>query len=510
MKVLKIIIGLTVFLQVSSAFAMRGACGDRPLPSDKIRKIRDIRLECSSGVDHYFRRPVSMSKDKMTAYKVAQTQNNRSKMQEIRKHDIEWAGVVPYQTIEKWTWVEWVYGADPVCGYDRVCTSSTDSKGNRTEHCTDVMRSCWHDETRYEARHCTNEKIDYTARFERDQSWNPSNPNYLDILPNKFDLMPGESESVQVYSNSSDSETVNPFVEVGDAWNKYSTAARFTNISGRVQCRMNQELKVHATVSTIERKIRKTPNAFTTPVDEFGKPISAVVWTGGLSTDKQMIAEAEPYELRLTDSSSAMVGLLAEQSRKFTAEYEKAKNQAGLGTNASDKEVRDAKEQSQNFNPFWKNTKVRVRLFEKRFLLRDVRVTRNLEMSESDMFTNFGDQFRISLTSSDFKNDLYRASGSILGFNLDSITQHLEVKLKPEQEYYFAISMYQTGIPFYAADCDSLEEFRERLGCKWGDSGVYSKELMLDFSTPENYDSRSFLIKFMNLQGNPWWKKWQW
>ena len=120
-------------LTAADARAMTGACGDRQLPSDRIRQVRNVHLECGSGVDHYVRTATDFD---YSTWSKLEKLGEREDMQKLRQNEAvpQWKGQIPYATIEVWDWTDWVYGANPVCGYDHVCsqTCSTDSKGNQS------------------------------------------------------------------------------------------------------------------------------------------------------------------------------------------------------------------------------------------------------------------------------------------------------------------------------------------------------------------------------------------
>src|SRR5690606_30791958 len=124
----------------------------------------------------------------------------------------------------------------PSCGYETV-TVGYDDDGNAITETR--MRSCLHDEARHETRHCSDEVMNYEANYERPDLnvWGPGTSaddrgidplkRYHDIIPNKYDLLPGETESIQIYNTSgnfslfdSGSTSLEPYVEFGDPWNK--------------------------------------------------------------------------------------------------------------------------------------------------------------------------------------------------------------------------------------------------------------------------------------------------
>ena len=64
----------------------------------------------------------------------------------------------------------------------------------------------------------------YTVDYAKDPQWDPSyagdgmeGREYMDILPNKFDLLPGESESVLVYANTGRQRSMTPAIAIAIA-----------------------------------------------------------------------------------------------------------------------------------------------------------------------------------------------------------------------------------------------------------------------------------------------------
>jgi hypothetical protein len=480
---------LAIVFGANEAQAVMGACGNRPLPSDKVRRVRNIHLECGSGVDHYIRTATNFD---YSMWSKLEKLGSRDEMQKLRQNEPvpQWRGVIPYATIEVWDWTDWVYGAHPVCGYDRVCseTCSTDSEGRRSCHetCHDVMRSCWHDEDRHEERHCSNESVLYEAHFVRPplSQWNPKTPGYYDVIPNKYDLLPAEVEDVQIFNNNRQSTTMSAVTEVGDAWNEYRFSMVYEETGGsRAECRFNHTYKMKVAIHT-EKRIndKQTPNAFRIPVDRFGKPIDPLAWTEAANSKNQTV-RTEPDQIRLTDASTTLITAMARQTRKFDAERIEAKMESGQGRNAKPEDV----EEIQKKSGFWKNTKVRVRLFQDVKWGRDIRWTHNLYTSGSEVADD--DQYRINLHGNDTGHDLYRASGPFS----DGIWNGLSVTLRPDKTYRLLVSMFQEGVPFYKQEG------------KWSsENSYYSKELPLEFKTDAHYDARSMWQKFINFQGEKW------
>lgn len=480
-----------------SAFAIRSrVCGNRELPRDKVRKFKRHSnvLLCASGVDHYIRQMIPFNYDKWIDLGRAKTLEARKKMQAFRQQEklIKWSGVIGYQTIETWDWVAWVYGPDPSCGYDEVCSTYKDSNGNTQKTCTQVMRSCYHNEPRTEYWHCSNEVMDFKSQFVRPSKdqWGPETvtedplTSYDDSIPNKYDLLPGEVEDVQIFSNRSRSQTIRPQVEVGDAWNKYSMQISPSSFN----CVMGKRYKIDVKINTVQRLAKKTPNAFRPPKNE-----NLFAWMENAMGDK-----ITPSRIRLQDTSADMIEAIARHSRQFAAQKELLKAQYGLGFSTKDEDIKEMADSS----GFWKRTNVRIRLFEKRFG-RDFRPAANKKTNGGDVAT--GDMYNIRLRSSDVDESMYQMSGfTLFGINPDDkLFKHIGIALIPGEEYEFRVSMYQRGVPFYLQDCN--EPKANTRYCENNENKFYSKEMLIPFEFESEYDQATFKQKWLDLASTQIW-----
>jgi len=492
---MRLVLGLVLALAATAAEARLGVCGDRRLPPGRTREIRNLRLECTSAVDHYIRTPVPFD---ILEWRRAEARRERDVMQEIGRAqpEIRWNGHLLYQTIERWDWTENVHGKHPSCGYDT--RTWRDSEGK--EHTTEEMRSCWHDEDRSESRHCSTERMTYEAEFVRPpvSEWNPRSSGYYDVLPNKYDLLPGEVEDVQVFSNSGQGARVRPVVEIGDAWNKYRAESVLDGWGAEAPCRFGQRFNLRARVHTLERLHKATPNAFRMPVDRHGRTMEALGWQEGMTTKGDFVRSI-PREIRLVDASEVLIAALARQSRKFEKEIEIAKDEAGRGRSTPVEGTRDFEKRA----GFWQDTHVRIRLFKIERLARDVRVTRNLYVRGANASSQ--GSYKIPLVSGDSAADLYRASGPVT----DSWWSGMRVGLEPGRPYELYVSMYQKGVPFYAQDCDEPEN-RNHWNCRLGlrtENHWFSKELPVPFVTEPMIEQRPAWQRLADFQGKPLWRK---
>ena len=419
-------------------------CRGKSLPHSKTRGRSTTRLECSGNVDHKVRKAQEIPEYSKWADAIKREGAKSQEAFDLRQKqpEISWNGQVPYSVTEKWTWIECIHGTNgSECGYDKVCNQvpysyqtcdsqnrCTTQTGTRTE-CHDVPKSCWYDVTRSATMHCSQEVMTYSAKFLRDPNWNPNSPGYNEFIPNKYDLLPGEVEDIQVFNGRGSSTTMRPSLVVGDQWNQYNP--RLTGSAVGARCEQGASNHLEVAIST-ERRLRKpSPNAFQLPVDRNGRALSPLVW----STDTNKAGKevkVRPKTLKLVDSSAALVGLMAKQSRR-NAERERLK--ADLAQESND----DAKKESAQFDPFYKNTVLKVQLVEDRWFWNG-KFSPPVFIQDADAISSAGfalskiqsirnsDSWKIPLDDADWLGTIYRLKGILP--NLIGIT---EKGLKPSQ-----------------------------------------------------------------------------
>lgn len=493
--------------------AGNGVCGGRPLPSGKTREWRNHILVCSQNASHFLREAVWLPEEDRKEWsrlnrlaRVSDSVENRKKMQLIGRKlpDIKWTGQILYETVEHWDWTDWVYGADPSCGYDEHEDCTTDSQGRKHCHTVRTMRSCWHDEDQHESRHCSNEVMPYESEFLRPNlsHWGPSGVSdskgkYYDELPNKYDLLPGESEDIQIYNTGggvegffySGNQTMVPYVVIGDAWNKYEVNVH-PNKMACVFGGGGYRLKV--AISTEHRIKKRSPNPFRAPVNRFGKEIEAVQW------DLNNGVRVSPYEVKLSDASAVMIQSIARNSRAFGKAGEIAEAEAEASRRVQDTSAEKVKENNTRLfdsksddDGFDKDTNLRLRLIKiLPRLQRDVRTTANLYGRGAEMGKGAtADHYEIELS------EFWHASGP---FN-DKWWHGITARVEPGYKYEFRVSMYQKGVPFYYQE----EDFT--IG---GEDNWFSKELPIPFEVPANAtDLRSGTQKLAEYYQKPWYQK---
>lgn len=450
-----------------------GACG-RPIPRDKTRHLRmsSIDLLCDVKSDNYIRTPQRMEYDDRMQWQGLETyakgrnlssdkkQEARAMMQTLgqRLPLITWQGSIPYNTIETWYWESEECGHNAFhCGTHEECT--TDSDGE--EHCVDVANYCCWDEGHTEYRHCSSEVMTYDAKFVRNTAYKPGHPDYYDIIPNGYDLLPGEVENIAVFTNSAEQAVLDPMARVENAWNDYNVSVKLRGIGESTECQQKVNRHASVEVHTVRRVKRQTPNAFRVPHELLAKPLEWIDGPGrsGKTEDRY------PFKINLTDAAEEVIDALAAHSRSFAAEREAAKASVGKGRSSSVKETRAVLMDEKNkADGFWNQTQVRIRVME------PVGFTRIRDVHAS--------------------NTLYSSANLASREGLYTLDTTFNYALQPFTQYEFRVSMYRKGVPFYTQ--------REDLYLKY-ESSFYSKELPLEFETL-SFDDRSSWIRW-----NDWW-----
>jgi hypothetical protein len=507
----------------TSSGSVASLCSGRVIPASKARNFHrgSQKMLCSSNVDHYIRRPQKFDFTKWSTH----VQNNQADQAFQYRRSlpaIQWKGAVPFTTVEAWTWESCDYVTSSFhCGtttktrtYDCSYTTprSCDAKnrctgGNRvSKTCTETYQdpnSCHADISQSEQWACSNEIMTYNAEYVRpdEKSWNPKTPGFKDAIPNKYDLLPGEVEDVQVSNNASFETSVSPQITVGDAWNKYQFSK---SINGTTAVACVENGKYHAEIKVITQEripSKKTPNAFRLPHDAHGKKINAIEGepvalepSGSFTVEKvneQNYIAGKPSALMLDDTSSSMMSLIAEQSRK-NAPREQAKEQLGLGTNKDGSD--DKKDPG-----FFKFTKVKVEMISNNRYWWNTTSTERIIVDDIDAVQM---DFRAFSNNQDIAySDLWKIvlnDPQKKGNNIYMVGESSERTLRPNQDYILKVSMYQKGAKdFYKQDC---EEDKNAWDCKWwalffkrSEKDYYSDSLDVHFKTPEKMkDQRGF------------------
>jgi hypothetical protein len=506
--------GLANYCHTKRTGEAPSVCAGRMIPASQARNLYSQDLKCSQNVHHRIREPQKFGFQEWSSYIRTQDRDGAQALRQ-KLPLIMWEGNIPYETIETWVW----QSCDLVtssfhCGSDTEYYSCTKSRtrcsgSGKNRSCSsesysstcsrEVPRSCYIDVDHSESWKCSEENMKYSAEYVRPSKaeWNPKTQNYFDALPNKYDLLPGEIEDVQSMSNSGLSSRITPKVVVGGAWNEYGI-----NISGDAvgaTCRQNQDLSFHVRIGTNRRLTgKKTPNAFRMPVDVNGEKINPLEYD----------EDGTPKNLRLADSSSATMSLIAEQSRSGDLEGIVKGDEKDINVSQGKNEV-TVKETAKNTD-FFKNTKVKITLVKKnsRFYP-DTINTRPILGEDGDFVEQSLNAYAQDedVALADYWNIPLDGGLNNKGPNL-YLRKHRDSmrSLKPGQDYYINVSMYQKGARgLYLQDCS---EDPNAWQCKWysylifkhrNQDTVFSDPISIPFVMKNGADKRDFVDKFWDF-----------
>jgi hypothetical protein len=387
-----------------------------------------------------------------------------------------------------------------------VCPAGYDFQGyNKKEvsySCTKerkIIHSCHYDVAQSERVKCQDLSIHYDAKYAKPGSdWNPQNPNYHELLPNKYDLMPREWEKVVVISNEGISQSIHPQVApIENAWNKYDVQVWPQQLA----CRYNDKPSFKVQINTAGRIKRKSPNAFVTPVDRHGDPQNPLARNAVAGKRKGDVnIPGEPYKVTLQDASYAVVLMGSDATREFAKKMD-PNAPAPVKVAQKGKAVTSNDMGGMGNYPYWKDTQVRVRLVEKVFMGRDIPITQDVYTNSSQ--TSSGDDYvNIPLTGENGVQSIYRATGPLNSL-LGTFWSQTRVHLTPGHSYEIRVSMYQRGLPFYESGCKQGTPDCE---AEKANKKAFSDDLVIEFKADSRIDERTWLNKLRDFQttSNPW------
>ncbi|HEX4925930.1 MAG TPA: hypothetical protein VFV50_17690, partial [Bdellovibrionales bacterium] len=319
--------------------------------------------------------------------------------------------------------------------------------GQVTYKCTvQRARFCTWFETRNVSRFCENQTMTYSVQYAKDPKWNPSHPQYIDILPNKWDLLPGETESVTALSNLGVTRTMTPQLVIENAWNKYQTFVAPARLSCKLGARHDVKIEVH----TDGRLKRKSPNALAVPADET-KPLQFETATRTIKGKTPYVGNGKPYRMNLQDTSRATVLMAAKQSRK----YARPEGAPEADPNAKTNVVESKYAEGSVFNQgFWADTNFRLQMFRYDKWGRKVKMNLPLKFSSQNKADVLGDKIEISLTGNEGLENFYRGTGPV-EWLLGAVWTRTGVQLTPGTKYTIQVRMLQRGLWFYDSGCEN-------------------------------------------------------
>lgn len=306
------------------------------------------------------------------------------------------------------------------------------------------------------SRACAPQRVSVNVSFAKDPSWTPSNPQYLDILPNKFDLLPGESETMNLRVNDGPSRTLTASLNLQNAWNRYEV-----QVSPQHQACSMEPKQINVSVHTLERIKRRAPNPFALP--EGREPLVGL-------DDK-----GRPRALTLIDQARSLRLDASQNSRRFS-------NIESLGTS-----------EAGGSQAYWVGTQFRMTLYRVDNWGRKFAVTlpNSFTTNATDVFDN---EMQMSLGGQGGMDRLYRPAGP-LQFLFGSLYSHFGVELSPNTNYVLEVKAAQREFPFYESTCRSGDV---TCGSEGARDEMFSESIEIPFKTKET--NRSWLKWLKDLQ----------
>ena len=349
---------------------------------------------------------------------------------------------------------------------------------------------CTWPETRSETRACKNHKVKYDFEFAKDQNWRPGFVDrsdagvrsYNDILPNRYDLLPGEKEEIFVYANTGISTTVKPKIVIKNGlpghdknWNEYSYRIE----PEVVRCQFGMQPQFKLSVLTEGRIQQPAPNPLTydkSTVFEFDS-------TG---------AKNRPMSLVLMDNSRETELKAAENSRNFP----RLQGEGEHDPNALYQDNGVPLKGASSSGGYWQESRFKLQLFRKDKWGRDVRVTVKPESYSYDQIDVFRDTLTISLEGKDGTDRFYRPGGP-MEWMFGRLYKMFNAELTPGREYFVRVKVVSRGLPFYESGCQDGKAICQGEN---GDDEAYSDALDIPFIAKEKIDGRSMFRRFKDWQ----------
>lgn len=325
-------------------------------------------------------------------------------------------------------------------------------------------------------RSCRNHKATYTVRYLKDPQWKPGYVDsksrvrdYNDLIPNKFDLLPGESEKIYTYSNMGSSSSLSPKMVIQSDWNNYKYS---TQVRDRV-CRYNMQPHINYNVITVGRIKRKAPNVLAMPVGLDGSKMDPFA-----NSFKDL--DIRPSKVEIQDHSRATMLAASQFSRTFPRpEGAKARDQkikAVYKVAAADPQMIS----SGLDMGFWVDTQFRVQMFRKDKWGRNVRMTPAMKLNSNQVDT-FDNYLTIHLNDQ-MPNKFYRGTGPFEGL-FGWAWSGFGVELSPGRDYIIRVQTVQRGLPFYESGCPKGDDTCEG---KEASKKAFSAPLDIKFRANKN------------------------
>ena len=374
---------------------------------------------------------------------------------------------------------------------------------------TQMVDECEWEETHNETRACPDGTIIYNISYNKpDASWAPGKSGYYDILPNKYDLLPGEWETLTLTTNNGQSDKmfgrgraglIKADLDIDEPWNTYQIQYYNGDViadSGQYACQYDRPIDIKAKVTTVERIVREAPNTLSVPKDSLGKERPFDITLYHLDGQDDPVRE-RPDKMMLKDESTDTVTMAARLSRKFE----------GLDPQA----VKTAVKSSQTAvtiadNPgFYKSTMVKVRLIQEQNCFGEPNKVYTDTLATTSKFIRAEDDKLVIPLDGSQGNvpSLYQPIGYIAK-TMERVFGKIDMQFQPGAQYDFQVSTLQEGMPFYKNGCKNGSR-----NCDMKDVNpeMFSKVLHVKFVADPRVDRRSWLQKWDSFYSRKLWNK---
>lgn len=370
----------------------------------------------------------------------------------------------------------------------------------------EIVDTCEWEEPHTEVRECPEGTLNVNVAYNKpDATWAPGQPGYHDLLPNKYDLLPGETETLTFLTNKGQvseiagrgrSERIVPLLDIENPWNEYQV--KYLDESGRdvragLRCDYRQPLTVNTQIATVKRIVRRAPNALVKAKNKQGQDaeFDVDVYYFG---DGSKGARLKPTRIMLQDTSNETMLTAARQSRKFE----------GMDTFTTVTEVAGAQKSATAADlGFWKNTFIKVKLIEKSTCwgVPDKVFSDTLDTT-SQMTASSEDRLVIPLDGSRMGVPSFYSPNGVVGHMLERVFGHIDLDFAPGHEYEFRVQMLQRGLPFYENGCLDGSTTCDEKGTN---QKMFSDELVLNFIADPRVDRRGWLQWYEEFHRRPFW-----
>ncbi|WP_257283375.1 hypothetical protein [Endozoicomonas sp. SESOKO1] len=465
-------------------------CPGVVIPEYKTRNFTGEFLRCSEASHEYARQQTPYDEEAWQDLKNIDRAKAAAFLRTLPEP--AWSETISYPINLHWCWQDCeLVTSEQHCGAIFFCDD---------RNCTTIALTCFADITYCGKENCGQGQLDFNVKYIRkdDRWWHPGHKNYVDILANGYDLLPGEKETITVSNlktswwSGNQSEKLSPTLSIEDPRNEYSSGM---TINGKqadsLACRLNGYDNVSFSIYTYKRITSASPNAFSLPTAFDNTEIEPLIWQSTTGNNGQRVAKGYPLILRAQDYSAATMSEMSED----------------LSTRLKSIIVRVQLYESSIFGEKLKST---IYIDE----ARAIQQTLNAISSDQKIRRSTLWEFKLKNGAHPDKNiyrnfipALFYYPGKV--FLADEELSY-DDHLAPDTEYTLKLTVYQKNFPFYLQSCDSDPDAWD---CKWYtlwglfnmnryERNYFSKRsLDVQFRTNPNVDNRTWLSTFWHTLG---------